>query len=113
MQREIDHQAAGETFFDTYDIFNRRFPSLPTPLLDGDEVIMRKQNRNQRIRVGCIYMITAVSDAASILIGNGMKATAESRIMNIRRFADPIPPNSLSTRKISNRPARLMDSPNI
>ena len=110
MHREINHQDAGDAFFESYEIFNRPLPSLP-PLLDDDHLIMRKQNRNQRIRVGCIYMI-AVSDAASILIGNGMKATAESRIINIRQYGRPIPPTSLPSETV-NRPAGHMDSPNV
>jgi spore germination protein PE len=94
VQREINHEDAGDAFFEAYDIFNRPLPSLPAPSAEDDQVVMRKQNRNQCIRVGCIYII-AVSGAASVLIGNGMKATAESRIKNIRQFARPVPPATL------------------
>ncbi|MFC5652174.1 spore germination protein GerPE [Paenibacillus solisilvae] len=87
VQREINHEDAGDAYFESYSIFDKPLPAFPAPSSEDDYLFMRKQNKNQRISVGCIYVI-AVSSAASILIGNGMKTTAESRIKHIRQFAE-------------------------
>lgn len=96
VQRAIDHKDAGDAYFESYSIFDRPLPSLPAPSSENDQLIMRKQNKNQRISVGCIYMI-ALSGAASLLVGNGMQITAESRIKHIRQFAHQVPASPASS----------------
>ncbi|BBH19588.1 hypothetical protein Back11_09330 [Paenibacillus baekrokdamisoli] len=91
VQRAISHEDAGNVYFESYSIFNRPLPSIPETLDDSEgQLIMKTHNKDPRISVGSIYVI-AVSGAASVLIGNGMKTTAQSRIKDIRQYRRPKP----------------------
>lgn len=93
VQRESDHESKNDVYFEAYSIYNRPrqvFPEKPGSAEEDDDVQMTTCHRQPAIRVGCIQII-AISAAANILIGNGMTETAESRIKNIRQFAEPLP----------------------
>ncbi|SFF01223.1 spore germination protein PE [Paenibacillus catalpae] len=86
VQRAIDHTKAGSVYFESYEIFNRPLPKLIDPVADaGEDVSIRRFNHCPRINVGCIY-VTAVGSTASLLAGNAMRTTAESRIKHIRQY---------------------------
>ncbi|GLX69130.1 spore germination protein GerPE [Paenibacillus glycanilyticus] len=86
VQRAIDHTKAGSVYFESYPIFNRPLPSLVDPVADsGEDVSIRRFNHCPRINVGCIY-VTAVGSTSSLLAGNAMRTTAESRIKHIRQY---------------------------
>ncbi|CAM3961964.1 spore germination protein GerPE [Paenibacillus alkaliterrae] len=94
LQRQEDHTTAGDVFFESYPIFYRPFPVLNDPVDDNGAVIqLDRVNGSPNITVGCIR-VTAAGSAASILAGNGMHLTADSRIKHIRQYPrlHPTPP---------------------
>ncbi|MGM0880605.1 MAG: spore germination protein GerPE [Bacillota bacterium] len=91
VQRQEDHTTAGDFFFESYEIYNRPLPVLVDPDYDNGQVIrLNRTNCEPYITVGSISVIGAGS-ASSIQAGNGMRYTADSRIVNIRQFARPRP----------------------
>lgn len=86
VQRAIDHNKAGSVYFESYPIFDRPLPKLIDPVADaGEEVSIKRINHCPRINVGCVY-VTGVGSSASLLAGNAMRTTAESRIKHIRQY---------------------------
>lgn len=90
VQRQEAHSAAGEAYFESYPMFSRSRPILNDPAYDANQVIeLERINCKPHISVGCLRIL-AVSSAASLLIGNEKRLTAESRIKHIRQFAQPV-----------------------
>ncbi|MBD2869520.1 spore germination protein GerPE [Paenibacillus arenilitoris] len=91
VQRQEDHTRAGDVFFESYTIFSRDMPELTDPDYEEGRVIrLDRVNCSPRITVGCIHIIAAGS-AASVLAGNGMRLTADSKIKHIRQYPRPRP----------------------
>lgn len=89
LQRQEDHTAAGDVFFESYPLFYRPLPVLDDPEYDYGLVIsLHRTNCKPNISVGHIQVIAAGA-ASSIQAGNGMSLTGESRIKNIRQFPRP------------------------
>ncbi|MCM3627311.1 spore germination protein GerPE [Paenibacillus glycanilyticus] len=86
VQRAIDHTKAGSVYFESYQIFNRPRQKLIDPVAEaGQDVSIRRINHCPRINVGCVF-VTAVGSTSSLLAGNAMRTTAESRIKHIRQY---------------------------
>lgn len=86
VQRAIDHTKAGSVYFESYPIFNRPLPKLIDPVADaGEDVRIKRVNHCPRINVGCISVV-GVGSTSSLLAGNSMRTTAESRIKDIRQY---------------------------
>ncbi|WP_028610406.1 spore germination protein GerPE [Paenibacillus harenae] len=91
LQRKEDHTTAGDVFFESYTVFYRDMPKLIDPDYDSGQVLaLERSNRSPHINVGCIHIIAAGS-SSSILAGNGMNLTADSRIKHIRQYPRPRP----------------------
>ncbi|KRE54258.1 spore germination protein GerPE [Paenibacillus sp. Soil522] len=89
LQRQEDHTAAGDVFFESYPLFYRPLPFLDDPEYDNGQVIsLQRTNCKPKITVGHIQVITAGS-ASSIQAGNGMCLTGVSRVKHIRQFPRP------------------------
>jgi spore germination protein PE len=91
LQRQESHSTAGDVFFESYPVFYRDLPKLIDPDYDNGQVLaLERSNCSPNITVGCIHIIAAGS-SASILAGNGMNLTADSRIKHIRQYPRPRP----------------------
>lgn len=91
VQRKESHTTAGDVFFESYRIFDRRLPSLIDPDFDkGQVVTVNRVNYRPFITVGCVN-ITAAGSASSFLAGNCMSVNSESRIKHIRQYPRPRP----------------------
>ncbi|RAP78070.1 spore germination protein GerPE [Paenibacillus montanisoli] len=92
VQRGASHAESGNVYFESYSIFDRETPTWDPLGTASDEVpaFIRTTNRQPAITVGCIEVI-AVSSAALVLIGNGLKTKAESRVKHIRQYARTFP----------------------
>ncbi|SDW58093.1 spore germination protein GerPE [Paenibacillus sp. CF384] len=95
VQRAADHAESGNVYFESYSIFDRPTPSWDPLGIASDDVptFIKTTNCQPSISVGCIEVI-AVSSAANVLIGNGLKMRAESRVKHIRQYARSIPTGS-------------------
>ncbi|SFS60914.1 spore germination protein GerPE [Paenibacillus sp. BC26] len=95
VQRAADHIESGKVYFESYSIFDRATPSWDPLGIASDDVpaFIRTTNLKPTISVGCIEII-AVSSAANVLIGNGLKMRAESRVKHIRQYARSMPTGS-------------------
>lgn len=86
VQRAVDHTEAGSVYFESYEIFSRPLPKLIDPAADtGQDVQINRINHCPRINVGCISVV-GVGSTSSLLAGNAMRTTAESRIKHIRQY---------------------------
>lgn len=86
VQREADHNAADEPYFESYPIFARPLPTLYPGY--GNGVIVERNNMAPTIEVGCVRVI-AISTSSVLQAGNTGNAVAESRIKHIRQFWQP------------------------
>ncbi|MCK9857267.1 spore germination protein GerPE [Paenibacillus sp. ATY16] len=92
VQRAIDHTKAGSVYFESYPIFDRPLPKLIDPVADaGEDVRVKRVNHCPRINVGCISVV-GVGSTSSLLAGNAMRTTAESRIKHIRQYEKTLIP---------------------
>jgi spore germination protein PE len=94
VQRQESHSTAGDVFFESYPMYFNPVPVLNDPDFDNGQVIqLERTNCIPNITVGVIAII-AVASSTSVLIGNGMDLTADSRIKNIRQYPrqKPYPP---------------------
>ncbi|AZN42125.1 spore germination protein GerPE [Paenibacillus albus] len=92
VQRASDHLISGNVYFESYDIFDRDTPTMNTLIneLDTEPDYVRTTNCLPTISVGCIEII-AVSSAALLLVGNGLKMKGEARVKHVRQFSVPTP----------------------
>ncbi|WP_308634541.1 spore germination protein GerPE [Paenibacillus silvisoli] len=92
VQRGASHHESGNVYFESYSIFDRETPTWDPLGTASDEVptFIRTTNRKPAITVGCIEVI-AVSSAALVLVGNGLKSRCESRVKHIRQYARGYP----------------------
>lgn len=91
LQRQEDHLTGGDVFFESYAIFDRPLPEFIDPDFDRGQVVqLQRTNCSPHIAVGHIQVIAA-SSSASLLVGNGMRLTGESRIKHIRQYPRPKP----------------------
>ncbi len=89
VQREEDHTVGGIAYFEAYSVFSSELPKFAeSDETAAQQVSVQKRYEEPKINVGAITIIAAGS-ASSILLGNGMKHRAESRIKHIRQFARP------------------------
>ncbi|MBB3114403.1 spore germination protein PE [Paenibacillus phyllosphaerae] len=86
VQREVSHEERHNVYFESYAVFNRPLPLWPLPEPAEQSVTVSTHNIQPRICVGSVDLIAA-SSSAMLLIGNGLKAKAETRIKHIRQFA--------------------------
>lgn len=112
VQRQEEHWKAGDFYFDSYSIFNRPLPKLKDPQYEnGKGVLIRRINCSPQINVGSVRIIAAGS-SASLLAGNSMRYTGESRIKHIRQYkiSKPYPPIGIPLTTATEEPMPILDS---